>query len=374
MRQSITTALLLLAVQLPRLTHGLPYPRRRGDDYRPFSLSSSATIPGDNAGSDAVQISLHPTEKDTPQLTPVHDGIIVQEMSVQEEGGTESVLERELAELELLHHKLAELESEIYAREQWLAKAVGAGSPGGIIDCDGVKCVVRTVLRRIKYATAVIFGVDVPHARVIPLPPWRSPSQENNNRYDTDTEGTHGLPDDASDFIDSSITLKLALLFLLLLTLFRVVISCARSGGGAFDGPSSMAGPPGWYEIRVQENRQWQGFWPRGWRGFGGFQEQGRREARRLGAIGEVESSHECDYGYGNGCGGEKRWPKDEKDAMLFDERYKEDNNPEAERENEDEDEDGEPLTLAEEIASFRAVADMVGDIIAAEESRTRGR
>lgn len=364
MRQSFTTALLLLVVQVPTLTHGLPYSLRRGDDRRPSSFPPPITREENNAGSDPIQILFHPAESDTPQSTPIQDGTTGQEQSVQEEGGTESVLGGTLAELELLHRKLAELESEIHTREQWLAEAFGASSPGGIIDCDGVKCVARTILRRIRYATAAIFNADEPHAG--PLPLWRSPSKENNNRHGSDTEGTHELPGDESDPSNLSITLKLAILLLLLslLTLFRVVISYTGHGNGTFDSPCSTTGPLGWYERREYERRQRQGFW------------QGYRGDCSLGAIGETESGYGRDYGYGYGYGygDEKRWPEDEKDARLFDERIEEDSNPDAERGNEDENENEEPLTLAEEIASFRAVADMVGDIIAAEEGRARGR
>ncbi|KXX82124.1 hypothetical protein MMYC01_200987 [Madurella mycetomatis] len=371
MRQTFTAAFLLLLVRVPTLTHGLPYPLRRGDDRRPPSYSPSITREGNNADSDSIQVAFHPTANDTPQPTPIRDETIGQEQTVQGEGGTEYVLERALAELELLHRKLAELESEIHTREQWLAETVGAGSPGGIIDCDGVKCVARTILRRIRYATAAIFNVDEPRAG--PLPPWRSPSQEHDNRLGNDTGGTHEPTGDESDFSNLSISLKLAILLLSLLALFRVVISHTAYGNGTFDSPSLTAGPLGWYERRGCESRQCQGFWHGGGRGFGGFQEQGHRGDRGLGVIGETESSYECDYGYGYGHGDEKGWPEDEKDARLFEERI-EVSDPDANGENEDESENEETLTLAEEIASFRAVADMVGDIIAAEEDRARGR
>ena len=72
----------------------------------------------------------------------------------------ESYLARELADLRTLQAQLAALAKEVHARERWLAEAVGATPPSSITDCNGVVCVIQTILRKTKYAAQGTLNTD----------------------------------------------------------------------------------------------------------------------------------------------------------------------------------------------------------------------
>lgn len=424
MRQFSTAALLLLLLQLaqgPSLTQG-----------RPIPITSAAAGPGEeeyDSVAPLTQVTLRPITQDgidsgghgtTRLLAPARDGEHSQDDLLEEESspccsdrGTDpdSNLGRELAELALLRDQLASLASEIEARERRLLAEAGGGWPPppglggsvGILDCDGLGCVARTVLGRLAAAAAAIFdsdhgdephhplesGADGAAGAEIPVspPPWRAPAAAINHtaatryRYESDAGAADGCPVPSPGL---ALVALVALLLLVPAALLRPVISrvMVRGGGGSYDafvdGPSTMAGPAGWRGRREGEDAGWDRLWQRDWRGFGHPRQPGRGEEWRLGRAGESWAGQGGDYrdgdgyGYGYGYGDEKRWLEDEKDARMFEEESEEDSRPEADDGGEGDDE--EPLTLAEEIASFRAVADMVGDIIAAEEARARGR
>ncbi|KAK4112145.1 hypothetical protein N656DRAFT_845456 [Canariomyces notabilis] len=393
MRQSLTSALLLLAAQVPSLTHGLPIPLHGIGDGTQESQSLISLTPltpeeGESSLVVQSQTTNHPITDNIPQLAPSDDDVVGDEGSIKEDTVTVFAVETELAELETLRHQLASLEREICARERWLARVlVGSDTPrGGILDCDGVRCVAQCLLRKVGYAVAAIFDRDdgdeeVHHrlpstnrTRPFPLPPWRSPLGANDTRDGSEGEWIH--PGVASEPIHLSNPLvPVVFLLILVFPLLRLFVSRI----GRRNGPSAMAAPPRWLPVVGRDQRprrQWR-FWARRRRGCGDA--QGREfggEGCRVTAGGLETEDHE-DYGYTDEKEvfiREEAELIDEKDARLFEDQFQEGTEGEHDHDDEVRDGYGEPLTLSEEIASFRALADLVSDIVAAEGERSRAR
>ncbi|KAG7288035.1 hypothetical protein NEMBOFW57_007555 [Staphylotrichum longicolle] len=283
----------------------------------------------------------------------------------------ESFLARELADLRALQNQLAVLAKEVHARERWLAEAVGAATPSGIADCDGVVCVVRTILRKTKYAAqgAVYSNNDEtnepPLDRTIPLPPWRRPNTNNTDPSSppgsepSDADGAAGDDDSFNPFGPEVLVLvAFNIIFFVGFSLIRALFPLRIAAN-----PESLhrqacalereVSAHEWQEFEEEQAARYGGscFPSSGW--WGG---QGRREV-------DLGDEERVQLGAGEECWDEKEGYVDEKmpQADEVGGGYESDS-------------DEELRVLGEEISSFRSALALVEDLVAAEDERTEER
>ncbi|KAL2125864.1 hypothetical protein VTI74DRAFT_2449 [Chaetomium olivicolor] len=418
MRQFSTAALLML--QLPVLAHGLPYPVSQGDARDSSAPALTILDPQSTPGSNEV--------------TPLQDVLtLVDHEPVADEGGQQTTLSRELADLSALQAQLASLSREISRRERWLAQATGTPpAPPDLTACDGLGCVFQAMLRKAKYTAAAVFDSSSSEDHLpaqqrnssltIPLPPWRRPHNNdtsgttkprvpdnNNNNNEDDGEEEAEVDLLPIDFLALNLPFAAFLLLLIFASLFH-----------RFDGEYRDSAPVSLPLSTAEENnerrgtggrrreerrRRWRGLWMRvlrvgggrgegsgnsgrwlWWRREGGIRLEDGPENRERGVVGDPYEHRDEKRGIWDEE--ERDW--DEKDAVLLEDSCEEEarggseaeSEAESESESEseiqgesgDQNQDRELLALGEELASFMAALDLVEGIVAAEEERVAGR
>ena len=378
MRWLFTVALALQ--QVPALTHGLAIPHGtygRGEVRFANKCRHLANtcIGAEEVSSPSTQITLDiaphtPSEINSPISVAADEGSPTATPAVVDDAGNEKKkgeddLARELAELDQLKLRLAELEREVYDRGRRLAEVAGVGGTDDDGD-DGLWYPVLALLRKAKYAATAIINTNTNnHNEDDQL------DQGNTTLPLTDTNST--TPEDTTGLGLEAVNLPLAqllFLFIVLATVFHLVVIHVFGYGVANTPAQSL---PLSEAAGREERTQRRGFWARALAACRSLGSRRRRQSSEI-LLGEGEGDrHGNEYAYG--YGDEKRGCMDEKDVGVFEDHDGDDGGCgiEYESESEGDDEDGES-TLEDEFASFRAALEMVDGIVAAEEGRSRAR
>ena len=379
MRWLFTVALALQ--QVPALTHGLAIPHGTyGRGVARFANKcrhlANTGIGTEELSSPSTQITLNvaphtQSEINSPISVAADEGSPTATPAVVDDAGNEKTkgeddLARELAELDKLRLRLAELEKEVYDRGRQLAEAAGVGGTDDDGD-DGLWYPLLALLRKAKYAATAIINSNN-HNEDGQL------DQGNTTLPLTDTNST--TPEDTTGLGLEAVNLHLAqllFLFIVLATVFHLVVIHVFGYGAANIPAQSLP----LSEAAGREDRtQRRGFWARALAACRSLGRRRRQSGEILLGEGERDGNrHGNEYGYG--YGDEKRRCMDEKDVGVFEDHDGDDGGCgieyESESESEGDDEDGES-TLEDEFASFRAALEMVDGIVAAEEGRSRAR
>ncbi|KAL2267487.1 hypothetical protein VTJ83DRAFT_4764 [Remersonia thermophila] len=331
-----------------------------------------------------------------------------------DDGYPDGDLTRELAELATLRLQLAALAREIREREAWLArqsgvvKAAAQLSSSSMADCDGLGCVGRVFVRRVRHALHVagggghgpddLGGADGESAaaeetgpgRGIPRPPWRGGSGVGVDESDA----AGGVPEGAGENGEGYDPLLVGLCAAVLMSVVALLAtggysSCADAGSISLCGcVGCQQRPP---PLQVEEERPgWDMLeldapglepWPRYTDSDGPSYAVGD-EKRRI----EVQDEAQP---------GEEQPGEEQEDTTSWDEKRAEEQQAEEAMTLSDELDPEEPQTedsavpregpgggeteeptMADEITAFRSAVDLVEALIAGEEARmaSRGR
>ncbi|KAL1836810.1 hypothetical protein VTJ49DRAFT_4626 [Mycothermus thermophilus] len=410
----LTTSAGLLLLQAPVLTQGLPLPHKlRGDADKPVAGDKQTPIlPSSPPPTPTPTTTFITTPTPVLESKPVSTRTTITTVTTSTSSSLPSSqpnannnnndhldgdLTQELAELATLRLQLAALAREVREREAWLARQSSAVETTA--DCDGLGCVGRVFLRRVRHVVRVVgsgggHGHDVggtggrsvpveePAAsgKGIPRPPWRGGAglgvDESAAGY-----GAGAEQDAEGGFDPFLIGLSAAVLMSVVALLATGGYSSCVDAGRI----SSLCSCVGCRQRRsLPRVEAEQAFWERMDFGEQGLEPWPRYtdsdeprytdgdEKRQIEVEDEVQSDEEEDMISWN----EKRaeqWQTEE--AMTSsDESHEEPQTEEATVPIEEPESETEESTMAEEIMAFRSAVDLVEALIAGEEARMASR
>ncbi|KAK3292271.1 uncharacterized protein B0H64DRAFT_225467 [Chaetomium fimeti] len=352
MRSHFTATGLLLLLNVPTFTNGLPNP----------------LLEAPGAGASASALTSPPPSLTVPGArTPASQEVPIPRKDNGEDS-LESRLELELAELQALRAQLASLTKEVDTRAVRLAARVGPTDRSALVDCDGPTCVFRAVMRKAGYAVEALRrnggdgdgGDDDEYL----------PGQQRRHRRQEDAADSY--PDlEPRDEVVKGLDLLIHKLLFSILAVFTIRHIAIGAGLMLLCFVVLWCG-----SLCRDALGKATGSWWQPWRAREGRIRLGDEEAVDWGSAEKGEERF--DGKQGEPCEEEEGY-WDEK-AGFDEEGYQGEYVPfvaedaEIFEDNDNEEGDEEQLTLGDEIASFRSAVELVENMVAAAEERQRGR
>ncbi|KAH6856777.1 hypothetical protein B0I37DRAFT_368322 [Chaetomium sp. MPI-CAGE-AT-0009] len=352
MRSSFTATGLFLLLNVPTFTNGLPH----------------STLEAPDAGASASALASPPPSLVVPGARTAAGHDIAASSNDGGEGSLESRLELELAELKALRAQLASLAKEVDTRALRLATSVGPTDRSALADCDSPACILRAVRRKAGYAVEALRlnrGDGDDGGGYLS-------GQQRRRRRRQDVTDSYPEPEPQGGVVEG-LDLLIHRLLLCILAVFTVQHVAIGAGLMLLCFAVLWCGSI----CRDALGKAMSGRW-RPWRAREGRIRLGDEEAVDWGLTEKGEER--LDEKQSNP--GEEERNRDEK-AGFDEERYRHEyvsswvedvEVVEAAEDNDIAGGDEEPLTLGDEIASFRSALELVENMVAATEERHRGR